>query len=79
MKAVILVKARPGFEVISSEKLQELARKAEGVEISETLYCFGRFDGVVVCSADDLQAFARFAEFVRKEGNFLTETLIAVE
>ncbi len=79
MKAVILIKARPGYEVISSEALQELAKKAEDVEVNSVLYCFGRFDGVITCSADKLNSFAKFAEFIRKEGNFLTETLIAVE
>ncbi len=79
MKSVILVKARPGFDVISSEALKRLVEEAEGVKITDVIYCFGRFDGVIILTADELDAIAKFAEYVRREGNFLTETLIAVE
>lgn len=79
MKAVILVKARPGQAVISKKALQELARSAKGVKVDKILYCFGRFDGVILCNAQTHTGFAKFAEHVREKGNFVTETLIAVD
>lgn len=78
MKSAILVKARPGYEVIETSALMELAQKFEGVKITEIFYCFGRFDGVIVCDAENLEVFAKFDEFVRKEGNFMTETLVGI-
>ncbi len=79
MKSVILIKARPGYELIRSHALTELAKKAQGVTIRDVVYCFGRVDGVIFCDAENLQAFARFDEFVRREGNFMTETLVGIE
>lgn len=79
MRAVILVKARPGFDVISSSALRELTAKAENVTVNDIFYCFGRFDGVITCTADSPKSIAMFAELIRREGNFLTETLLALD
>jgi len=79
MRAVILVKARPGFDVISSTALRDLASRAENVTVNDIFYCFGRFDGVITCTSDSMKNIAQFAELIRREGNFLTETLLALD
>jgi uncharacterized protein with GYD domain len=76
MKAIILLKTNPGFQKKAYTLLEGIRQK--GVKIESQCHCFGRFDGAIVCTCDDLKALNQFAETLRREGVFYTETLIAV-
>jgi uncharacterized protein with GYD domain len=77
MKAIILLKTNPGFQKKAYAALKNISIK--GVQAEPVCHCFGRFDGVVICKYDDLKRLNAFAEALRREGVFHTETLIAIE
>lgn len=77
MRAVVLLKTNPGFQEKAYAVLKGI--KTKGVQTEMVCHCFGRFDGVVVCTCDDLKGLNTFTETLRREGVFHTETLIAIE
>lgn len=77
MRAIVLLKANPGFQDKAYGTLKGISIK--GVKTETVCHCFGRFDGVAICNYDDLKGLNTFTEALRREGVFHTETLIAIE
>jgi hypothetical protein len=77
MRAVILLRANPGFQERAYEALKGIA--VEGVRIESIAHCFGRFDGVITCSYEHMGNLNKLGELLRKKGVFHTETLIGIE
>jgi len=77
MRAIILLRTNPGFQEKAYTVLRDNSTK--GVEIESVAHCFGRFDGVVMCKYDNPKSLNSFAEALRREGVFHTETLIAID
>jgi uncharacterized protein with GYD domain len=77
MKAVILLRTNPGFEETASGHLERVS--VPGVEVTETLHLFGRFDGLVKCEAENHKSLGALGEALRRGGVFHTETLISIE
>jgi len=77
MRAIILLRTNPGFQEKAYGVLKDISVK--GIEPELVAHCFGRFDGVVICKYDDLKSLNAFAETLRREGVFHTETLIAID
>jgi len=80
MKAAILLKTRPGIKgKEASLHLKKLSSQEGDIRVVNILHCFGRFDGVVICEYNHLSVLNEFAEKLRTEGVFNTETLIGIE
>ena len=84
MKFVSLIKfTEQGFQNIaeSPERAASFSKQAKqaGIKISELLWLNGRFDGLIVFEAPDVQTASATMLQLSKAGNVETETLVAFD
>ena len=77
MRALILLKVNPGRHSDVDACLQSAS--FTGVSIIDKAHVMGQYDGIIRCDAPDLQSLNSFAEVLRKDGVFYTETLVSIE
>lgn len=77
MKAVILLKANAGSEGKAYAAVKRDSPK--GTVSVQMMHLFGRYDGVIVCECETLEGLNAYAEQLREDGVFQTETLICVD